>query len=129
MGPVGAGGRARGAVCGIGTRDLHFNIHTSQGVIPYFMTGLAPEGFGKFLLIFLLMNHSAQSMGYLASSFSANPIVGMSILPLLITPMILFSGMLYERNSVPAGLEWLQDISLVNYGYALMVINQAQYVL
>lgn len=40
--------------------------------------------------------------------------------------MILFSGMLYERNSVPAGLEWLQDISLVNYGYALMVINQAQ---
>lgn len=103
--------------------------HTPQGVIPYFMTGLAPEGFGKFLLIFLLMNHSAQSMGYLASSFSANPIVGMSILPLLITPMILFSGMLYERNSVPAGLEWLQDISLVNYGYALMVINQAQYVL
>lgn len=43
------------------------------------MTGLAAEGFGKFLLIFLLMNHSAQSMGYLASSFSANPIVGMSI--------------------------------------------------
>lgn len=136
------------------------------------MTGLAAEGFGKFLLIFLLMNHSAQSMGYLASSFSANPIVGMSIrtcplvllasvwvrgwmlkasrpptlttppppppnttntlknntVPLLITPMILFSGMLYERNSVPAGLEWLQGISLVNYGYALMVINQAQYV-
>lgn len=40
--------------------------------------------------------------------------------------MILFSGMLYERHSVPAGLVWLQDISLVNYGYALLVINQAE---
>lgn len=45
------------------------------------MTGLAPspEAFGKFVLVFAMTNYAAQSMGYLASSFSANPIVGLSI--------------------------------------------------
>lgn len=42
--------------------------------------------------------------------------------------MILFSGMLYERNSVPHSLKWIQDLSIVNYGFALLVINQVEHV-
>jgi len=75
-----------------------------------------------------VMNFAAQSLGYLASSFSANPVVGLSILPLIITPMILFSGMLYERHSVPPSLEWIQDISIMNYGFALLVLNEVEHV-
>jgi ABC-type multidrug transport system permease subunit len=99
-----------------------------MGIIPYYMAGLAPTGsaFGYFLLILFLSNFSAQSLGYLASSFTSNPVVGLSILPLLITPMILFSGMLYERHSVPAGLRWIQDISVMNYSFALLVLNQVE---
>jgi ABC-type multidrug transport system permease subunit len=94
------------------------------------MVGLAPDAgaFGRFCLVFFIMNFAAQSLGYLASSFSANPLVGLSILPLLTTPMILFSGMLYERNSVPHSLKWIQDLSIVNYGFALLVINQVEHV-
>jgi hypothetical protein len=46
--------------------------------------------------------------------------------PVLITPMILFSGMLYERQSVRPYLRWMQDLSLVNYSYATYVLNEAR---
>jgi len=99
-----------------------------MGIIPYYMAGLAPTGsaFGYFFLILFLSNFSAQSLGYLASSFTSNPVVGLSILPLVITPMILFSGMLYERHSVPEGLRWIQDISVMNYSFALLVLTQVE---
>ena len=101
-----------------------------MGVIPYFMVGLAADvgAFGWYCLVFFVMTFAAQSLGYLASSFSANPVVGVAILPLFITPMILFSGLLYERSSVPPGLEWIQDISVMNYGFALLVLNQVEHV-
>ncbi len=52
-----------------------------MGLIPYFMTGLSHnvEAIGYFCLIIFVMNLAAQSLGYLASSFSSNPIVGLSI--------------------------------------------------
>jgi len=101
-----------------------------MGVLPYFMVGLVGDVgvFGWYCLVFFVMNFAAQSLGYLASSFSANPVVGLSILPLIITPMILFSGMLYERHSVPPSLEWIQDISIMNYGFALLVLNEVEHV-
>lgn len=94
------------------------------------MVGLAPDAgaFGWFCLVFFIMNFAAQSLGYLASSFSANPLVRLSILPLLTTPMILFSGMLYERNSVPHSLKWIQDLSIMKYGFVLLVIGQVKHV-
>ncbi|GAB5032116.1 abc subfamily abcg [Nannochloropsis oceanica] len=99
-----------------------------MGIIPYFMAGLAPtvSTFGYFVLILFLSIFSAQSLGYLASSFTSNPVVSLSILPLFITPMILFSGMLYERHSVPAGLQWIQEISVINYSFGLLVLNQVE---
>ena len=99
------------------------------GIVPYYMVGLASDAgaFGRFCLVFFIMNFAAQSLGYLASSFSANPLVGLSILPLLTTPMILFSGMLYERNSVPHSMKWIQDLSIMNYGFALLVINDVEH--
>jgi len=80
-----------------------------MGIIPYYMAGLALSGaaFVRFGLILFLSNFSAQSLGYLASSFTSNPVVAIAILPLVDMPVILFSGMLYERLSVPVGLRWI----------------------
>ena len=41
-------------------------------------------------------------------------------------PVILFSGMLYERLSVPVGLRWIQDISVLNYSCILLILNQVK---
>ena len=45
------------------------------------MTGLSPssQAVAYFCLILFLVNLAAQSVGYLSSSFSSNPIVGLSI--------------------------------------------------
>jgi len=35
--------------------------------------------------------------------------------------MILFSGLLYQRDSVPPYLSWIQYVSLVNYGFSALL--------
>lgn len=56
-----------------------------MGLIPYFMTGLSSDYHAVlyFVLIIVLTNLAAQSLGYLSSSFSSNPIVGISIRKLI----------------------------------------------
>lgn len=44
--------------------------------------------------------------------------------PAVVTPMIMFSGMLYPRSLMPTWLSWIQDVSICNYGFeALMAIT------
>jgi hypothetical protein len=97
-------------------------------IIPYWMAGLAPD-FGNFInfciIMFLIVNASA-STGYLASSFSPDPVLGLAITPIIDTPMILFSGMLYERARVPIFLQWMQYVSVVNFGFAALIINECR---
>jgi len=58
------------------------------------------------------------SIIYLSSSYHTAP--------LMLTPMILFSGFLYERTTVNTGLSWLQDLSLANYSFSLLIMNQCK---
>jgi ABC-type multidrug transport system permease subunit len=44
--------------------------------------------------------------------------------PAFVAPMIMFSGILYERNTVPVWLGWLQNLSLVNYSFSALMIQQ-----
>lgn len=46
--------------------------------------------------------------------------------PVLVTPMVLFSGLLYDRTTVSPWLRWIQDTSLVNYTYTALVLNQCR---
>lgn len=84
-------------------------------IIPYWMAGLSPvfSSFINYVFIFFLVIHASASTGYFASSFSANPVLGLAITPVIATPMILFSGMLYERSRVPFFLSWMQVITIV----------------
>ena len=53
-----------------------------MGIIPYWMAGLVKDAsaFAYFVLILFLTNFAAQSVGFLASSWSRNPVVGLSVL-------------------------------------------------
>ncbi|TFJ86806.1 hypothetical protein NSK_001894 [Nannochloropsis salina CCMP1776] len=92
----------------------------------YWMTGMDSD-IGKFIifaLTFISGNWASTSMGQYVSSFSANPFIGLTILPAFVAPMIMFSGILYERSSVPAWLSWLQTLSIVNYSFSALMIQQ-----
>lgn len=107
--------------------DIPFlSLFLIMTIIPYWMAGLSPvfSSFVNYVWIFFLIIHASASTGYFASSFSPNPVLGLAITPVLATPMILFSGMLYERNRVPMFLSWLQYTSVVNFGFGALVINE-----
>jgi hypothetical protein len=40
-------------------------------------------------------------------------------------PMIMFSGLLYKRESVPPYLAWMEKISIVNYSFSALLVEQA----
>lgn len=46
--------------------------------------------------------------------------------PAVLMPMVVFSGVLYQRSAVPWYLTWLHDASMVNFGYAALLRSQAR---
>jgi hypothetical protein len=98
-----------------------------MGAIVYWMTGMAPGAmvFLEFTGIMALLTVCSLSLGTLCSAFHDNLMVCMSLLPGIVTPMILFSGLLYERNTVPVWLAWIQNFSIVNYGLSAFMIHQS----
>jgi hypothetical protein len=46
--------------------------------------------------------------------------------PVVLTPMIMFSGILYERGSLPMYLSWLENLSIVNYGFSALLSMQVR---
>ena len=95
-------------------------------VILYWMAGF--EGtfltFIKFTGIVILTCQASCAMALMVSSAFANAILGMAVLPALITPMVLFSGLLYDTASLPSYLAWAPKVSIVNYGFSSMVTLQ-----
>jgi hypothetical protein len=45
--------------------------------------------------------------------------------PAVFFPMITFCGILYQRSATPAYLKWMEQASIVNYGFSSIVATQA----
>lgn len=92
----------------------------------YFLAGMGGSWtvFFYYMGISFLVILASSSVGYLNSSFSSNPALGLAITPVITTPMILFSGMLYERSKVPFYLSWMQYTSVINYSFGALTLNE-----
>ncbi len=44
------------------------------------------------------------ALGVALACFSLDPSIGLTLLPVVTAPMVMFAGVLYERASVPASL-------------------------
>lgn len=97
-----------------------------MATVVYWMTGMAPgfQFFMEFAGIVVLSCLCSLSLGTMISACNHNLLVCLSLLPGVITPMILFSGLLYQRDTVPSWLSWIQSVSIVNYGFSAIVIQQ-----
>ena len=85
---------------------------------PYFWSYL------KFAGIYLSYDIACLELGQFVSSLSGNPMIGMTILPAFVAPMIMFSGVLYQKSTVPAWLGWMHHVSLVNYSFSALMAEQ-----
>jgi len=94
----------------------------------YWMTGLIASvwAFVSFAGVVVLATQASCAMALMVGSLSANPMLTLGILPAFITPMVLFSGFLYDTATLPGYLAWLPRVSIVNYGFAALVSLQKE---
>ena len=78
-------------------------------VIAYWMIHLAPtaEQFFLFYFITFLVSLSGNSFGLLVGSLFSDAKVASGLLPLIVLPLVLFSGFYKNRGDLPVWIGWL----------------------
>ena len=64
------------------------------------------------------------SIGFFSGSLFQDVKKATSMAPVLILPLMMFSGMYNKLNSIPAWISWLQYISPFRYGLHMLLLNQ-----
>ena len=97
--------------------------------ILYFMMGLSQtaEQYFIFYLITFLVNLSGSSLGLLLGSIVQDAKSVSAVVPIVLIPFVLFSGLFKNTGNIPAWLGWIQYISPLKYGYLAMIENEIKY--
>ena len=77
--------------------------------ITYFIIGLWPSGeaFGTFFAVFLIIGLIGNCMGFALGCVFPNVQAAMSLVPMLIQPLTMFSGLLIKPDSIPIWWKWM----------------------
>ncbi|KAI9159291.1 hypothetical protein H9P43_008631 [Blastocladiella emersonii ATCC 22665] len=92
--------------------------------ILYWMVGLQHDA-GKFVitaLVTIAMALCGSAIGTLSACAFDDLSVALTIVPLALLPMMLFSG--YFASGVPAFLDWIKWLSPMKYGFAALVKSE-----
>ncbi len=76
-----------------------------------------------FYLTYFLLNLAGSSVGLLLGSviFDAQSVA--AVVPIVLLPLILFSGFFVNSDTLPMWIGWIQYISPVKYGFIAFVTN------
>ncbi|KAL9054386.1 MAG: hypothetical protein Q9162_004188 [Coniocarpon cinnabarinum] len=98
------------------------------GGIVYPMTGLLPSWphFLTFLSFLILFNFAAAAICLFLGILVRNPGVANLIGSLTMLFSLLFAGFLLNRESIPTGLHWLQNLSIFHYGFEGLIVNEVK---
>ena len=94
--------------------------------ISYYMVGFRPElqYFFTLMLISVLTALNGMAMGTLAASAFKTVEIALVILPLLLIPMMIFSGLMVNNDTVPVYFAWIKHIAPTKYAYAAAMLNE-----
>ena len=104
--------------------------------INYSMIGLdpSPDRFFAFVGIILLVTNSSKcftrylriavALGHFISALTGDFVLANAISAMLILPFVLLGGFYLQDQNPPVYLIWLKEMSMFNWGFKLMVINQ-----
>lgn len=92
----------------------------------YFAIGLQASGcnFGIYCLCLVLVNLCGTNIGLVLSSAFSDVAVALSLAPLFVLPLMLFSGFFISYEDTPAYVAWIQAISPVRYAFAALMQNE-----
>ncbi|KNE64090.1 hypothetical protein AMAG_09152 [Allomyces macrogynus ATCC 38327] len=94
--------------------------------ILYFLTGLQ-KGADKYFIasgLCILMYNSGAAIGMLAACAFDDITVALAIVPLVMIPLMLFSGLFLNSANIPVFLDWIKYISPIKYGFVGMTKNE-----
>lgn len=94
--------------------------------ILYFGIGLTRSA-SKFFLFYLslfLCSLTSQSLGYFLSSIFNQEETAVQLAPIILMPMVLFSGFFSNSGSYPVWISWIQYISPVKYTLEALIYNE-----
>jgi ATP-binding cassette subfamily G (WHITE) protein 1 len=94
--------------------------------ICYFMIGFQ-SSFEKFVILTLagvLTALCGTGLGVLSGAAFPNMGIGLAVLPMILLPLMLFSGLYVNAGSIPAWLAWIKYISPTFYGFNAAAKNE-----
>lgn len=94
--------------------------------IAYYMVGFRPEleYFFVLTLIAVLTALNGMAMGTLAASVFKTVEIALVVLPLLLIPMMIFSGLMINNNNIPWYFVWIRYISPTQYAFSAAMKNE-----
>ncbi|TPX37995.1 hypothetical protein SmJEL517_g00239 [Synchytrium microbalum] len=97
-----------------------------QATILYWMVGLQNVASKYFIFssFVVLSSVCGWALGiFFACMFSSLP-VALAVTPVILMPLMLFSGLFANLNAIPIWLRWIQYISPIKYGFEGMLKNE-----
>lgn len=96
------------------------------GTLAYWGVGLRHEG-GKFLLylvVLVLLAYASNAVGLFLACIFPDVQIGLVVAPMVVLPLMMFSGFFLNPESTPKWLIWVQWISPMKYSFSAIVQNE-----
>lgn len=100
-----------------------------MGLVIYNMVGLVDgwTEFGKFFLVLVLFNMTASGICLMIGIMFESTGVANLLSSLIMLFSMLFGGLLLNKESIPATLSWLQNLSFFNFAFEALLVNEIAY--
>jgi len=97
-----------------------------QANIAYFLMGLqlVVEKWVLFSILFVVLNNVGNSLGISLSCLFESLEVALQGAPLIILPLVLFSGFFVNSNGIPVWFDWIKYLSPMKYSYEALMKNE-----
>lgn len=77
-----------------------------------------------FCLLFVVLNNVGNSLGISLSCLFESLEVSLQGAPLIILPLVLFSGFFVNSNGIPVWFDWIKYLSPMKYSYEALMKNE-----
>jgi len=99
---------------------------TLFGTIAYWSLGFQNDGF-KFLICIItliLLALAGNAMGLFLACIFTDVAIALAVAPMVILPLMMFSGLFLNPESFPAYLDWAQWLSPMKYAFSALATNE-----
>ncbi|GMH83511.1 hypothetical protein TrVE_jg5561 [Triparma verrucosa] len=101
---------------------FYFIIPSISATIMFFSVGFQARLYNylNFVLVVILLNYAGMGMGLILASIFSDIAVALLVAPLIIMPLMMFSGFFLNADSTPAYYLWIPWISPMKYAYTAL---------